>query len=357
MYRQKITLITVSLLISITTFAQGKGVVWENKTFSQVLQSIQKSDKLIFMDCYAVWCGPCKHMANNVFTLKKAGNYFNKKFVNMKIDMEKGEGIDLKKRYNVSLFPTFLIIDRNGEEIGRIVGAKELDDFIVEVEKASNIENSSVFRLAKFKETKASHDAFAYLQLTKSAMRSDLVNEFFRNYYDELDERTQRSPDLWPFIVYSLSLKDDWMFNKMIADKFFFDRYYGKATVDATLVETIREELKSYLKGDNSLNENRVIEVCNILKMLYEKPLDLLLIQVSTAVTQSDYESVAKLFGTNLYYSLTPIELSDMKRIFMNMKNISTEEKQRFLTMLCRIYASEGERVKKELEKSSFLPN
>jgi thioredoxin-related protein len=61
-------------------------------------------------------------MAKNIFTLKSVGDHYNANFVNAKIDMEKGEGIDIAKKYDVKVFPTYLFIDGNGELVHRTVG-------------------------------------------------------------------------------------------------------------------------------------------------------------------------------------------------------------------------------------------
>ena len=56
-------------------------------------------------------------------------------------DAEKGEGVDVAKRYSVKAYPTFLILDSDGEEVGRIVGGADADRFIEEVRKVlENIE-------------------------------------------------------------------------------------------------------------------------------------------------------------------------------------------------------------------------
>ena len=73
-------------------------------------------------------------MAKSVFTTKEAGDYFNKKFVNIKIDMEKGEGINLARQFKIQGYPTFIILNSNGKEIGRIVGGAEIKQFIQKVE-------------------------------------------------------------------------------------------------------------------------------------------------------------------------------------------------------------------------------
>ena len=117
--------------------APGKGVNFnEGKTFSEVLALAKKEGKPVFVDCYTSWCGPCKMMANKEFPKKEAGDYFNKKFVCWKVDMEKGEGVELAKRYDVNAFPTFLILDADGNLTGRCVGAAGITDFIKKVEDA-----------------------------------------------------------------------------------------------------------------------------------------------------------------------------------------------------------------------------
>ena len=111
-----------------------KGVEFEKGKFSTVLAKAKAEDKLIFMDIYATWCPPCKAMTKNVFPLEKVGTYFNKNFVNVKIDAEKGEGVALAQKYKVTAYPTFLLIDSSGEVVGRLVGGASADDFITKIE-------------------------------------------------------------------------------------------------------------------------------------------------------------------------------------------------------------------------------
>lgn len=117
-----------SILIGVLAF--GQGIKFEDTSFASVLAKAKKENKLIFIDAYASWCGPCKLMAKNIFPLKNVGDYYNSHFVNAKIDMEKGEGIDLAKKYNVKAFPTYLFINGNGEEVHRTLGYVEENDFV-----------------------------------------------------------------------------------------------------------------------------------------------------------------------------------------------------------------------------------
>ena len=78
--------------------------------------------KKIFVDAYATWCGPCKRLQKTTFKDAKAAAYYNKNFINFKIDVEKGEGINLAKEWKREGFPTLLILDENGKIIADHVG-------------------------------------------------------------------------------------------------------------------------------------------------------------------------------------------------------------------------------------------
>ena len=136
-----IYLLITCLLIQWGVFAQ-EGVNFRDLTFNEALAQAKAEKKMVFMDCYTSWCGPCKNMTNNVFPQKAAGDYFNPRFVCLKYDMEKGEGPELAKRFGVRAYPTFLILRPDGTVQHKIVGGGDLDKFIAKVEKGLNKKTS-----------------------------------------------------------------------------------------------------------------------------------------------------------------------------------------------------------------------
>jgi thioredoxin-related protein len=122
--------IILFLLLSGVCFSQTKQIVFELGNLESVLQKAAKENKLIFIDAYTTWCGPCKKMSKEVFTTDTVANYFNRTFVNYKFDMEKGEGIEFAKKYNVNCYPNLLVIDSKGTVIHRGAGYMKPMEFI-----------------------------------------------------------------------------------------------------------------------------------------------------------------------------------------------------------------------------------
>ncbi|MDB5283204.1 MAG: hypothetical protein JWO06_2279 [Bacteroidota bacterium] len=116
-----------------TSYRSGEtisGINFYQGTYKQALEEAKKQNKLIFIDAYASWCGPCKLLAKSTFTDKNVAEYFNEHFINLSVDMEKGEGPMLASKYKVTHFPTLIITDENGSRITFTVGYIQPDDML-----------------------------------------------------------------------------------------------------------------------------------------------------------------------------------------------------------------------------------
>jgi thioredoxin 1 len=103
--------------------ADTKGGIQFNKdSWSNVLALAKKENKLIFLDIYATWCGPCKKLKKRTFSSDKVGAYFNEHFINVSLDGENGEGVTVSSKYNVSSYPSLYFIDGDGKIISKAEG-------------------------------------------------------------------------------------------------------------------------------------------------------------------------------------------------------------------------------------------
>ena len=95
---------------SVNTTAD-KGIQFAEPNLAKALQEAKKQKKMVFVDAYTSWCGPCRMLKQNTFTDKAVGEFFNKNFINIALDMEKGDGIAFSEKYQIVAYPTLLIID------------------------------------------------------------------------------------------------------------------------------------------------------------------------------------------------------------------------------------------------------
>jgi thiol-disulfide isomerase/thioredoxin len=152
---KKIIITFVALFVTSLVFAQTEpvsaaGIKFETGTWAETLAKAKKENKYIFLDSYTTWCGPCKWMDKNVFPTAEAGEFFNKNFINAKMDMEKGEGLDIAKKYGVMVYPTYLYVDGDGNLVHRVVGSMPTDRFIAASSDALKPETQYGTLLRKF---------------------------------------------------------------------------------------------------------------------------------------------------------------------------------------------------------------
>lgn len=102
---------------------EAEGIKFSSMTYAEALKLSESTGKPIFVDCYTVWCGPCKYLAKNTFTNKEVGDFFNSNFINLKIEMEKdAEGPELARLFKVRAYPTLIFVNGKGELIKESLG-------------------------------------------------------------------------------------------------------------------------------------------------------------------------------------------------------------------------------------------
>lgn len=134
------------LFLLAATALHAEGVVFFDGTWEQVLAKAAKENKYIMVDAYTEWCGWCKVMDRETFPDPEVGAVVNENFIPVKIDFEKGIGIDLGMKFRVSGYPTTLFFNPQGQVVHYVVGyMMRNEDFIAECRKALAIKEERVF--------------------------------------------------------------------------------------------------------------------------------------------------------------------------------------------------------------------
>ncbi len=216
MYFFRLNCLLFGLLLSSSAFAQ-EGIDFFHGSWDEGLVKAGKEQKLIFVDAYAKWCGPCKRMAASVFTDAKVGEFFNQHFVNMKLDMEEEEGAGFREAFPVSAFPTLFFIDPVAKQVvQKQVGALDVEGFLKLARNVlGKVDNSAEF--AKRYEA-GDRDPALILQYITALNRSGKPTLKIANDY-LLSQQDLTTPDNLKIIFEGATESDSRIFDLLIQHK------------------------------------------------------------------------------------------------------------------------------------------
>lgn len=182
---------------------QAQGMEFFQGTWEEAKAAAQKENKSIFLDAYASWCGPCKNMAKYVFTNEKVGEFYNDKFINVKMDMEKGEGISLSDAFEVTAYPTFLYFNPDGDLVHKSLGQKPVDAFIVDAENALDESTQLITLQNRYVSGNREADLLRNyaLALHKSGAIPKVVEKVSAEYIGGLSKEDMQGEDALSFLM------------------------------------------------------------------------------------------------------------------------------------------------------------
>ena len=225
--------ILIGLFLSVLCLQAKCQMQFDEGSFSEVLAKAKQEKRMVFMDCYTSWCGPCKALAKDIFTRKDVGDFFNANFINVKYDMEKGEGKELNKRYKANIigFPTLLLIDKKGKVVHQMAGFQEADVLIAGMKAGK--EGKSLFAY-RDRYTAGERD-FAFLKEYVTALQGAFlkndIEQVILDYMKTMSLEKLQEKEIWDFV--GTFIKDPYspqfdyvIFNiDRLAAKVKFDRY------------------------------------------------------------------------------------------------------------------------------------
>ena len=204
------------LVLFLATSVQAGGIDFFHGTWEEALEKAKKEDKLIFVDAYTTWCGPCKRMSKQVFPQDAVGEFYNKNFVSMKIDMEKTPGRIFQKKYPVSAFPTLYYIDGDGKVAHVTKGGKSPEQFIQLGQMAMKKNDKSGDYEADYKDGKRDYDlVYNYVKALNKAGKPSLkiANDYIKSQKDLTTEENLK------FILEATTEADSRIFDLLIKHK------------------------------------------------------------------------------------------------------------------------------------------
>ena len=255
-----------TILFALVSFSIiGQGIDFVHVTWQEALELAKQENKLLFVDSYAEWCGPCKRMAKYEFVKPEVGEVYNSNFINLKLDMESKNGRTFDSKYPVSSYPTMFFLNGDGEVVKKVKGGKKAEQLISMAQMVLKSYDTS----GKFKEKYDTGDrsyevVYNYVDALNKASKPSLriSNLYLKSNPDITEEQKLK------FYFVATVDADSKIFDEMVANKAEIiklvteDDYNNKVKTACTntLKKAIEFETESLLneavkKAENNLTE------------------------------------------------------------------------------------------------------
>lgn len=240
-----VLLVALAVMVVFSAEAQNRSINFEQvKEWKKIVKKAKKEKKLIFVDCYTSWCGPCKMLASKVFTQDAVADFFNENFVDAKFDMEKdADGVVLKDQFKVQAFPTLVFVDPVTQEVvHRMVGAGQAEWLIAGGKQAKDPENNLIGMMKRYAAGERDADFLAaYLPTLASAYMQDEVGKVAAEYLNSLSVEKLATKENWDLIVKYVNDPLSAPMKTVMAERAKFYNLAGKEVVDYKLEMCINQ--------------------------------------------------------------------------------------------------------------------
>ncbi len=176
-------------------FTAAQGINFHEGTWKEAQAQAKKEKKLIFVDYYATWCGPCKYMSAAVFTRPEVGDYFNAHFINVKIDAEK-EYPELVESAEIEAYPTLVFYTPSGEIFARYEGGQTAEDLLQTAARVNDFEKNRKAWKSQPSNTDLLMDYLSVLTIREPEEARNLLNA----YLDTIPVAAARKPEIWQLV-------------------------------------------------------------------------------------------------------------------------------------------------------------
>lgn len=222
----------------------NSGIIFFEGTWAEALQKSKDENKLIFLDGYASWCPPCIKMIKTVFVQNEVGDFYNANFINVKVDIEKGEGPDLAKKYTLNGYPSLVFMDGEGHLVHRTKGFRPAEDFIIDGSNALDTDKQYYTLKAKFLEGKRGSNFIRTLaDVASKAGDNVLALETSDLVFDNIPLKKVKEKE-YHDLAYNTAALGGKAFDVVLANKSFFVKNYGDENIDNSIIEAAKAKTR-----------------------------------------------------------------------------------------------------------------
>ena len=297
---------------------------FDESGLESVIQRAKVEKKPIFYMAYADWCPHCKNIKATTLRDPEVVLFMNANYVFAGLNFEKPGSEDFKTKYNVKTFPTFLVLDENGQELARFTGELKKDKFLSEVKLALNPKQQLPYLKAEYEKDKTNGlNLMRYLVALKKGKDRNELNPIAHEYFEKLTDDKIVNEVNWKIFTNGVSDIASREYQFVITNQQAFAAITSQKRVNDKFKNSVMELLKPIVKTNDFTNYKKQRAIA---KTINSTIIDSLLFQYDLDHYEfnSNWNEYKKVAAANIkkYVWNSPKEI---KSIVLNVMRNSTD--------------------------------
>lgn len=227
------------LLLSFSFFTElsSQELIEIDQDYVFALSEAKRTNKLLLIDFYTVWCRPCKQFDKLVFQKDSVRQALEKDFVLLKYDAEKDSVFHLAKKHHVVSYPTGIVLSPDGYVLDRIYGFKGNDYEALKNSLFGFTENAkSLYRKGEFlKGYNNVIDVSIYPQIYMDAYHRKKLDKVKFDKYWNTETNTFDEAYFSSIVYFAKSNLPEKVAETFLRNKGKYQELYGENDVNVTL--------------------------------------------------------------------------------------------------------------------------
>lgn len=228
---------------------------FDESGLESVMQRAKVEKKPLFYMVYADWCPHCKNIKATTLRDPEVVSFMNANYVFAGLNFEKPGSEDFKTKYNVKTFPTFLVLDENGQELARFTGELKKDKFLSEVKLALNPKQQLPYLKAEYEKDKTNGlNLMRYLVALKKGKDRNELNPIAHEYFEKLTDDKIVNEVNWKIFTNGVSDIASREYQFVITNQQAFAAITSQKRVNDKFKNSVIELLKPIVKTNDVAN-------------------------------------------------------------------------------------------------------